>query len=96
MKRLYKVKVKVTEAHYMMIEAEDYEEAQRSAERCASDQVNDRSTLGDTNVQVVYVKDVKANKKMVVGDIKSYRYLDEDDSGYITFKSTGGINETTR
>tara|TARA_R100001086_G_scaffold243244_2_gene171886 strand:+ start:66 stop:353 length:288 start_codon:yes stop_codon:yes gene_type:complete len=95
MKRLYKVKVKVTETHYMTIEAEGYKEAQRLTERCAPDQVNDRSTLGDTDVQVVYVKDVKADKRMLVGDTKSYSYLDEDDSGYITFKA-GGINETTR
>tara|TARA_R100001086_G_scaffold232570_1_gene153827 strand:+ start:611 stop:847 length:237 start_codon:yes stop_codon:yes gene_type:complete len=77
MKRLYEVKVKVTETHHMMIEAEGYKEAQRLTENCAPDQVNDRSTLGDTDVQVVYVKDVKADKRILVGDTKNYQYLDQ-------------------
>ena len=65
-KKLYKVKVKITETHYMMIEAEDQKEAQRLTEECAPDQVNDPSTLDNTDVQVVYVEDVKANKKVTL------------------------------
>tara|TARA_R100001443_G_scaffold7067_1_gene16219 strand:+ start:1921 stop:2139 length:219 start_codon:yes stop_codon:yes gene_type:complete len=71
MKRLYEIEVKVTETHRIYKEAEGYLEAQRLIEDSSHAQEEGR------DVQVVYVKDVKADKRMMVGDTESYRHLDK-------------------
>jgi|TARA_R100000030_G_C3159542_1_gene100413 hypothetical protein len=71
MKRLYEIEVKVTETHRIYKEAEGYKEAQHAIEDSLHAQEEGR------DVQVVYVKDVKADKRMLVGDTKSYRHLDQ-------------------
>ena len=58
MNKIYQVEVKVTETHHMVIEADSPEHAKRLTENCAPDQVNDRSTLGDTDVNVVKITDI--------------------------------------
>ena len=71
MKRLYEIEVKVTETHRIYKEAEGYKEAQHAIEDSLHAQEEGR------DVQVVYVRDVRADKRMLVGDTKSYRHLDQ-------------------
>ena len=63
MERLYEIKVKVTETHRIYKRADDsYKEAQRLIEESSHAQEEGR------DVQVVYVRDVRADKRMIVGD----------------------------
>ena len=62
MERLYEIKVKVTETHRIYKRADSYKEAQRLIEESSHAQEEGR------DVQVVYVRDVRADKRMIVGD----------------------------
>ncbi len=62
MERLYEIKVKVTETHRIYKRADGYKEAQRLIEESSHAQEEGR------DVQVVYVRDVRADKRMIVGD----------------------------
>ena len=90
MNKIYQVEVKVTETHHMVIEADSVEEAKLLTENCAPDQVNDRSTLGDTDVNVVKITDITT---IVRDEAEDYPdQVDPADEDHIYFNADPGEN----